>query len=373
MKDEENLIERRKNEHIHIVVQKPTSSAISSYFEYVQLIHRALPQVDFSEIDLSTSFLGKKIDAPIMIAGMTGGTKLAKKLNKIIAQAAETLNIPMGVGSQRAGLKQLDIRETYSVVREVAPNIPIIANIGVSQLKEAESLEELAKNLIEMVDADAIALHLNPLQEVVQPEGEPHYKDILPLIEEFVKKSPKPVILKETGNGLSKEDASIGYKCGIRIFDTGGAGGTSFALVESYRAEENGEEILSRTGLTFAEWGIPTAASILEVLSACFDCTVIATGGIRSGLDAGKALRLGARIVGIAAPIITAAYSGGYKAVEELLRTYIRELRTVLFVTNADCLEKFKRTPAFIFGKLNIWVKNRELTAIVEKLGIKTR
>jgi len=365
-----HLTERRKTEHIAITISENVDSKLPPLFECIFLIHRAIPEVNLEEVDLSTIFLGKKINAPIIIAGMTGGSELGGELNRAMARAAQSLGLAMGVGSQRAALEDPSLKKTFSVVREEAPDIPVIANIGASQLVKSEDYSSLAAELIDMVSADAVAIHLNSLHEAVQPEGEPHYKGVAEAIKDFVKACPKPVIVKETGCGVSKEDAAILVKTGIHGIDVGGMGGTSFAMVEALRAKTSGYFIEERVANTFGSWGIPTAASILEVRSVAPSIPLIATGGIRSGLDAAKALRIGADFVGIARPVIKAAFEGGYGGVKRYLTSIIRELKVTTFLVGAHNIDEIKRKPAMVVGPLREWIKIRKLEGVAKKLGL---
>lgn len=365
-----HLTERRKTEHIVITVSEDVGSRRSSLLECVHLIHRALPQLSLEEVRLETRLLGREVSAPIIVAGMTGGSELGGRVNREIAIAAEALKIGMGVGSQRAALENPELRRTFSVVREEAPSIPIIANIGASQLVEAGDYTTLAAELIDMIEADAVAVHLNPLQEAVQPEGEPAFAGVVEAIREFVKACGKPVIVKETGSGISREDAELLMKTGIWGIDVGGLGGTSFAAVEAIRAKMNGDFIAERVANTFRSWGIPTAASILEVRSVARDVTLIATGGIRSGLDAAKALRLGADLAGVARPIIKAALEGGSERVKKVLESYIKELRIAFFLTGSRDVEELRKRPAIILGELKEWVVARGLEDFVRNCGL---
>lgn len=361
MSDRSRRLIARKDDHILYSLQ-PSSQfrEKTSWFEYVDLVHVATPEINLSEVTLDTTFLGFKLRAPLMVAGMTGGTPLAKKLNQIFARAAEELGVALGVGSQRVALEAAETRETFSVVREVAVSVPVVANIGASQL--VEGLDENAvEALVEMIDADAIAVHLNPLQEALQPEGEAKYSGLLARLERLVERAPVPVIAKETGAGISREVAEKLAKIGVKGVDVGGAGGTSFAKVEGFRALAKGDLLLSQLCEDFAEWGIPTAASVLEVRAASDELTVIATGGLRSGIDAAKALRLGADLCGFAYPVLRAAAAGGYEGALSYMRRVIEGLRKTLFLTGSRSVAELRRAPMVISGRLRDWVSYRNL------------
>lgn len=351
----------RKDDHIlYSLLSASQYSRKTAWFEYVDLVHVAAPEIDFSDVSLSTEFLGFKLTAPLLIAGMTGGTPLAKKLNEIFARAAEELGVALGVGSQRVALESPETRETFSVVREVAVSVPVIANIGASQLVEGIGFDAV-ESLVEMVDADALAVHLNPLQEVLQPEGEARYAGLLKRLKELSERCSVPVLVKETGAGVSREAAAKLASAGVRGIDVGGAGGTSFAKVEGFRSLALGDELLYQLALDFSEWGVPTAASILEVRSVSPDLIVIATGGLRSGVDAAKALRLGADLCGFAQPVLRAAFEGGYEGVVRYLRRVVEGLRRALFLTGSRNLAEFKRAPAVVKGELREWIELRGL------------
>ena len=351
----------RKDDHI-LYAPLPDSQFArkTAWFEYVELVHAAVPEIDFSEVTLSTEFLGFKLRAPLLIAGMTGGTPLARKLNAIFARAAEELGLALGVGSQRVALEVPELRDTFSVVREVAVSVPVIANIGASQLVEGFSADTV-ESLVEMIEADALAVHLNPLQEVLQPEGEAKYSDLLERLEELVELSPVPVIVKETGAGVSREAAAKLASAGVRGIDVGGAGGTSFARIEGFRSLSMGNELLHQLAEDFSEWGIPTAASILEVKSAAAGLLVVATGGLRSGVDAAKALRLGADLCGFAHPVLRSALEGGYEGAVRYLRRVTEGLKRALFLTGSRNLAELRRVPVVLRGELREWVELRKL------------
>jgi len=351
----------RKDDHIfYSLLSGSQYSRKTAWFEYVELVHIAAPEIDFSEVSVSTEFLGFKLNAPLLIAGMTGGTPLAKKLNALFAKAAEELGVALGVGSQRVALESPETRETFSVVREMAVSVPVIANIGASQLVEGLSADSV-ENLVETVDADALAVHLNPLQEVLQPEGEARYAGLLDRLRELVERCPVPVLVKETGAGVSREVAARLASIGVRGIDVGGAGGTSFARVEGFRSLSMGDELLYQLALDFSEWGIPTAASILEVKSASPGLIVIATGGLRSGIDAAKALRLGADLCGFARPVLRAAIEGGCEGVIRYLRRVIEGLKRALFLVGSKDLAEFRRAPVVVRGELREWIELRGL------------
>jgi len=355
----------RKDDHILLSLQPDSQYRVkTSWFEYVEFVHVAAPEMNMSDAALTTEFFGFKLRAPLMISGMTGGTQLAKKLNLIFARVAEDMGIAVGVGSQRAALEAPEVRDTFSVVREVAVSVPVVANIGASQLAEGLSLDAV-EDIVDMVDADAIAVHLNPLQEALQPEGEARYAGLLERLRELVERAPVPVIVKETGAGISRETAEKLAAIGVKGIDVGGAGGTSFARIEGIRALLKDDPLLLQLCEDFSEWGIPTAASILEVRAATNTLLVVATGGLRNGIDAGKALRLGADICGFAYPVLRATMEGGYQGALNYVRRVIEGLRRVLFLTNSRNLNELKKARIVIKGELREWVLSRKLLDMI--------
>lgn len=285
------MISDRKLEHLLICENYDVSfKNKTNGFEDIELIHNVLPEIDKQEIDLSTSTFGKKLDSPLFITAITGGHPAAKEINKQLAIAAENNNIALGVGSQRAACEHPELEDTYTVVRENAPNCLLVGNIGAPQLN-------LAEKAVEILDADILAIHLNPLQESIQPEGDLDARGYLDLISQITNSVNIPIIAKETGCGISAESAEALVEAGVDFIDIEGAGGTSWAAVETYRAEDR------YLGEIFWDWGIPTAVSTVEVTNA-IDVPVISSGGIRSGLEAAKAIALGADAVGMALPFL---------------------------------------------------------------------
>ncbi len=326
----------RKKEHIEIVKGKEVSHSYN-YWDDFALLHNALPEIDMNEIDTTIELFGKKLSMPLIIAGMTGGFGEAKGINEELARVAEKFGVAMGVGSQRAGLEDKDVEESYSIIKKY--NIPLkIANIGAPQLLEWNDAVEKAQKAIEMIDADVLAIHLNFLQEVIQPEGERNAKGCIKKIAEVSASVTKPVIVKETGAGISIETAEKLLDTDIVGIDVGGASGTSFAAVEAYRAEMRGDRIQEELGRIFWDWGIPTPYCIMELAEFCEDAglTLIATGGIRHGLDVAKAIALGAHAAGAAAAFITC------DSVEERMEVFARSLRAAMFLTGSKNIEELK-------------------------------
>ena len=310
---------KRKAEHLRICLEQPVEVG-STGLERYRFVHQALPEVDLEKIDTSIKFLGKKLAAPILISSMTGGTPEASKINKNLARAAQKMGVAMAVGSQRVAIEKPRLASTFQI-RGVAPDILLFANLGVVQFNYGYGLKE-CQRAVEMIKADALALHLNPLQEVIQPEGNTNFADLLSKIARVVKELSVPVIAKEVGCGISQEVAKKLYQVGVKIVDTAGWGGTNWAKVEGVRAKNS-------LGETFAQWGISTAESIIQC-HRVKGLEIIGSGGIRNGLETAKAIALGADLVGQALPFLALA-AQTTRAVEEKLRLLIRELKITMF------------------------------------------
>jgi len=335
-----NKTESRKDEHVRISLEKNIASH-RNYWDYVKLIHNALPEINKDDVDLSTKLFGKKLDFPLIISGMTGGYKSAKKINENLAIAAEKYQIGMGVGSQRAAIENSDLIDTYAVIKDF--DIPIrFANIGASQivLWGHKITLEYAKEMIDMIDANAFVVCLNFLQEATQLEGETNAKGCYNAIKKLAEDLDIPVIVKESGAGISYDVAERLSKTKIAGIDVGGAGGTSFSAIEHYRAKIVRDKLLAREGKTFWDWGIPTPVSILEVGEATkWKLPIIATGGIRDGLDAAKALALGANCAGIAHALLKAATKDKESTIFEV-DAITKELHSAMFLVGVDKVSK---------------------------------
>lgn len=350
-----STIKERKADHLSICLYMDVESKKeSNWLEYVYLVHQALPELNFEEVDLSTTFLGKKFQAPFLIDCMTGGPRVAMEMNSILASAASELGIGLGVGSQRVALENVEYEKSFSVVRDVAPDIFVMANIGAPQIKSLKKDEII--RIINMVKADALVVHLNPLQEVVQTEGEPFYAGVIKAIESLVKEVDVPVIVKEVGCGISREVVLRLEMIGVKAVNVAGVGGTSWAGVEAIRAHEMGREDKAELGQAFWDWGIPTAASILEVRSVS-NIPLIASGGIRNGIEAAKALTLGADMVAFALPIIRRAMKFGKEGVIQYIRKVAMELRTAMFLTGSRNVRELKKKRYILTGKLKDWAE----------------
>ncbi|MCR5025967.1 MAG: type 2 isopentenyl-diphosphate Delta-isomerase [Methanobrevibacter sp.] len=338
------MISNRKLEHLLICKNYDVEfKDKTTGFEDIELIHNALPEVDKNEIDLSTSVFGKKLDSPLFITAITGGHPSAKEINKQLAIAAEENNIALGVGSQRAACEHPELEDTYTVVRDNAPDCLLVGNIGAPQLN-------LANKAVEILDADILAIHLNPLQESIQPEGDLNAIGYLESIGEITGMVDIPVMAKETGCGISAETAKELVDEGVDFIDVEGAGGTSWAAVETYRSEDK------YLGEMFWDWGIPTAISTAEVVNSV-DVPVISSGGIRSGLEAAKAIALGANSVGMALPFLKKSVS--QEELNNFINKFNDSLRIAMFLVGAKNIEELKQSRLVIRGKTKEWLNER--------------
>lgn len=351
-----DTITRRKADHLRLATSDQHQSGDAGW-EDIHLVHDALPVADAETLDVATDLLGHRLRLPLVIAGMTGGHPLARDLNATLARAAERHGIAMGLGSQRAALRDPALTDTYAIAREMAPSAVLLANVGVSQLidqdREAALSSVELRVVVDMIRADALVIHLNYLEESVQPEGQRRAHGLLDAIAAAVRAVDVPVVLKETGAGLSREVAVRARDVGVAMLDVGGHGGTSFASIEAERAAEAGDLVRARLGRTFATWGIPTPASV----AACAEVLpVIATGGIRSGLDAARGIALGASAVGIGRPLLQAAMIGD-ETLDVWVRAFEHELRTAVFLTGGRQLRDLRSARRVITGVTATWLE----------------
>ena len=334
-------IENRKSEHLRVCIEEDVEfQQLTNGLEKYRFTHCCLPELDRSDIELGTTFLGKSLKAPILISSMTGGTELAHLVNTRLATVAQRYGLAMGVGSQRIALEQPELAPTFAV-RSLAPDILLLANLGAVQLNYGCGLEDCLK-LVELLEADALILHLNPLQEWVQSEGDSNFKGLLAKIQQICAQLPVPVIAKEVGNGISAVMAKQLIEAGVAAIDVAGAGGTSWAKVESQRAKDNRQRHL---GQVFADWGLPTAECITTIRSVNSTIPLIASGGLKNGLDLAKSIALGADLGGLARPFLVAAIESE-AAVDELVKFLIAELEIVLFCTGNPNLSALKHSGA---------------------------
>lgn len=357
MKQVSEKLKGRKIDHLDICMEENVQARhVTTGFEDITLVHRALPEIDQCKIDLTTRFLKHKFSAPIIVEALTGGVEKATRINAAIAAAVEKLGLGMGVGSQRAAIEDSRLEKTFSVAREKAPNAFLMANLGGAQLARKYGVKE-ARKAVKMLEADALAVHLNPLQETVQPEGETGYKGLVDKIHEITQALDVPVIVKETGAGISAEDAKKLEAAGVAAIDVAGVGGTSWAAVEYHRAKRQGDQFHQALGEAFWDWGIPTVASLIET-GQSVHMPIIASGGIRNGIDVAKAIVLGASLTGTASPILDPAFHGAAR-VEEKLAFIIEELKTAMFLVGADSIQKLAKAPAVVTGKMAEWLNMR--------------
>lgn len=351
---EGRLIERRKSDHIEICASADLGVGYS-YWDDIRLIHNALPEVDLDDIDTSTTLFGRRLGAPMVISAITGGYGKAEEINRTLASVAEHFGLGMGVGSQRAALENPELACTYSVIKEF--EVPLrIANLGAPQLVKQGLRPPLTvedgRAAMEMVDAHMLAIHLNFLQEVVQPEGDTRARGCLKAIEGFA--SSLPVMAKETGAGISRGVAARLKRAGVRGIDVGGLGGTSFSAVEYYRARSAGDTTRANLGETFWDWGVPTPVS---VVLASVGLPVVATGGVRSGLDVARAVAVGAASAGLAGRFLPAALEGE-EALAAEVGTIIQELKAAMFLVGASSIEELGAANALVTGRSREWLGN---------------
>ncbi len=328
---------QRKADHIRINLEEDVSFPnLTTGLERFRFVHQALPELDLDAVKTERIVFGKRLRAPLLISSMTGGTPEAERINLRLAEAAEAAGIAMGLGSQRVALESPEQMRSFQV-RRVAPNILLFANLGAVQLNKGYSTDDCLR-AVEMVEADALILHLNPLQEAVQPGGDVHWAGLARKIEAVCKTLPVPVIAKEVGWGVSAQTARLLADAGVAAIDVAGAGGTSWSQVEYHRTDD---PLLRRLARTFADWGIPTAESLLLVREALPEMRLFASGGLRSGIDAAKSIALGADVAGLASPFLKAAAQSAEAVVEEI-RAIEMELRVAMFVSGARDLQALR-------------------------------
>lgn len=331
--------ESRKADHLRICIEQDVQcQSVTNGLERYRFTHTCLPELNRTDINLTTTFLGKQLGAPLLISSMTGGTEQAGIINRRLAEVAQHHKIAMGVGSQRVAVEKPQVADTFAV-RSLAPDIPLFANLGAVQLNYEYGLEQCLR-VVDILEADALILHLNPLQECIQPRGDVNFCGLLDKIEKLCIRLPVPAIAKEVGNGISGEMAQKLINAGIAAIDVAGAGGTSWAKVESERAET---AMQRRLGLTFADWGIPTAECIINVRQAAPNIPLIASGGLRHGLEVAKAIALGADLAGLAMPFLRAA-ADSESTLHALAEVLIAEITTVLFCTGNANLQQLKQS-----------------------------
>ena len=334
------VTEQRKEEHININLQQNVQfPTLTTGLENYRFLHRALPELNLSEIDTTLTVFGKKLQTPIFISSMTGGTDRAYKINRNLATAAQQYGLAMGVGSQRAAIENRDLAKTFRV-RDVAPDILLFANLGAVQLNYGYGIDQ-CKQAVEMIGADALILHFNVLQEAVQPEGDTNFRGLIDRVADICAKLPVPVIAKEVGWGFSEADANLLSQAGVKAIDVAGSGGTSWSEVEYHRAPTAFHAQVARS---FADWGIPTAEAIIYVKKAAPNMTIFASGGLKDGIDAAKCVALGATLTGMAGQFLKAA-DQSVEAVCEFIEITQRQLQIAMLCSgNANLDELSKAT-----------------------------
>jgi isopentenyl-diphosphate delta-isomerase len=330
-------IDQRKADHIKINLEQDVRSALTSGLEEYRFIHEALPELNLARVDPSVELFGKRLSAPILVSSMTGGTEESGEINQRLAEAAQEIRVAMGVGSQRAGIEHPAQIPTFSITRKVAPDILLFANLGAVQLNYGYGIDECRK-AVDMIQADALILHLNPLQEAVQDAGDMNFENLAKKIEEICKKINMPVIAKEVGWGISERSAKLLADCGVSAIDVAGAGGTSWSQVEMYRAPD---EFTRELAATFVGWGIPTAESILNVRKAAPGMTIFASGGLKDGLDIAKCVALGSKLGGMAGGFLKAAAISTGNVIE-MMKLTKKQIEVTMFASGVGKLEELE-------------------------------
>lgn len=323
----------RKLEHIRVIEQDPATDRQGAYFDQLRLRHRALPEIDLADVDPSIEFLGKRLSFPLLISSMTGGDHaLLLTINRNLALAAEATGVAMGVGSQRVMFTHPQARASFAL-RTLAPSVPLLANIGAVQLNKGFGLAE-CEEAVSVLGADALYLHLNPLQEAIQPEGDTQFAGLAGKIQTLAPQLSCPLILKEVGCGLSAADVELGLAAGVRYFDVAGSGGTSWSRIEHHRCQQGD------LGLAFQDWGLPTPLALQQLRPYQGKAVFLASGGIRSGIDMVKSVILGGSVCGMAAPFLRPAMESP-EAVIRVIESIKREFVTAMFllgITNVEQL-----------------------------------
>lgn len=332
--DSKKILSERKAEHIRINLEQDVESGLRNGLDVYQFIHQALPEIDLAQVSLQTGLFGKVLNAPFLISSMTGGTNEALRLNRLLAAAAQEFGFAMGVGSQRAAIEDPNLAFSFQL-RDVAPDILLLANLGAIQLNRGYSLSACQK-AVDMIEADGLILHLNPLQEALQPEGERNFSGLLKKIEAVCSALPVPVVVKEVGWGISQEAARMLAGAGVAAIDVAGAGGTSWSQVEMYRVDD---PYRVQVAAAFRDWGIPTAESIQAVRRETRDLPLIASGGIRNGVDAAKCLALGANLCGLAGQFLKAA-AKSYEDLQKTADMLTQQMRIAMFSAGISDVSK---------------------------------
>lgn len=339
---------RRKGEHIRICLQEQVNSVgVETGLERYRFKHNALPELSFHEVKLKSEFFGRQLGTPLLVSSMTGGTDEAGAINRRLAVVAEARGWAIGLGSMRAAIENEELAASFSI-RKDAPTVPVIANIGAVQFNYGFGVDA-CRRAVEIAEADALVLHLNSMQEVFQPEGDTDFRRLLPAIEQVCKSLSVPVGVKEVGWGIDADTAAVLSSVGVAFIDAAGAGGTSWSQVEKFRSNDS---LRRQAAEAFADWGIPTAESIVEIRERLPDAYVIASGGLRSGVDAAKSLALGANMAGFGRVLLPQAANGNSDvSLEQLFKQFERiefELRTAMFGIGTGSVSELRQTKRLI-------------------------
>ena len=352
-------IGKRKQDHIDLCATEDVGFRTkTTLFEHVRLVHDAMPDLHWDDVDTTLSLFGKTLRAPLFIAAMTGGTDEAGRINRELASIANERGYGFGLGSQRAMMKRPESTSSFAI-RDVAKDVLLLGNVGVVQAREAGP--DALRALVTAVGADALCVHMNPSMELVQPDGDRDFRGGIETMSALVRTLPCPVIAKETGAGLSRGVARRLFGAGVRHVDVSGAGGTSWVAVETKRAASANDEPSRVLGEALWDWGIPTAASVLEVSTVGFE-TVIATGGVKTGTEVAKAIVLGASAAGVARPVLVALREGGRAGAMAALDRIERELRAVMLLTGAKSLTELRKVRRIVTGELAAWASSADAT-----------
>jgi|GraSoiStandDraft_32_1057276.scaffolds.fasta_scaffold98544_2 isopentenyl-diphosphate Delta-isomerase len=353
-------VKQRKLEHVKIALEQDVSVPQHANWHDIQLVHQTLPEVDLDDIDTSVSFLGHTLRYPIFVSSLTGGHPDVTHINQNLARAAEQYGLALGVGSQRAAIVNPDLASSYAITRDSAPHAFLIANIGAPQLipqaRHAPFTFEQIQRAIDMIGANALAVHLNSLQEATQPEGDHKAAGEANALKALAQRVTLPVIAKETGAGICREQALLLRSCGVSAIDVGGAGGSSMSALEAVRAQSRGDEQMKNIGLLYRDWGIATPIAVVEAGIA--GLPLISTGGVRNGLDVARAIALGASLVGLGFPFLKAA-SESYEKVCELLESIVAQLKVAMQLSGAATIEQLRQADVVLTGATREWLTLR--------------
>jgi isopentenyl-diphosphate Delta-isomerase len=365
-------VKQRKIEHVSVALGQDVAAPQRANWNDIQFVHQALPEVDLDEIDTSVNFLGHTLRYPIFISSLTGGHPDVTNINWNLARVAEQYGLALGVGSQRAAIVNPEVVPSYAVTREQAPNAFLIANIGAPQLipqaRHAPFTFEQVQRAIEMIGANALAVHMNSLQEATQPEGDRCAVGQVAALKGLTGQIDVPVIAKETGAGVCREQAFLLRSCGVAAIDVGGAGGSSMSAMEAARSKSRGDVQTMNIGLLYRDWGIATPVAIVEASAA--QLPLISTGGVRTGLDAARALCLGATLVGMGFPFLKAA-SESYEKVCELVETVVAEMKVAMQLSGSSSIARLRQADVVVTGETRSWLILRgfeaELTVMAQR------